>query len=112
MAKTPIPERLKEARKRAEFSQTELGVAAGMDPSGASARMNQYERDKHVPDYQTLKRIAGVLGCPVPYFYAEDDTLAEILLHLGRLDESGKAALLEELRKASRKASCLQPDTA
>lgn len=105
MTKTPIPKRLKEARDRAHLSQTELGVAAGMDPSGASARMNQYERDKHVPDYQTLKRIAGVLGCPVPYFYAEDDTLAEILLHLERMDASDRTALLEGLRGTGEKSA-------
>ncbi|MEO5330170.1 MAG: helix-turn-helix domain-containing protein [Magnetococcus sp. THC-1_WYH] len=101
MTKTPIPKRLKEARDRADLSQTDLGIAAGMDPSGASARMNQYERDKHVPDYQTLKRIAAVLGCPVPYFYAEDDTLAEILLYLGRMDDAGKTALLEALKRSA-----------
>ena len=105
MAKTPIPKRLREARDRAELSQAELGIAAGMDPSGASARMNQYERDKHVPDYQTMKRIAAVLGCPVPYFYTEDDTLAEILLHLGRMDDAGKAAVLEGLKGSAVKGN-------
>ncbi|MBF0612999.1 MAG: helix-turn-helix transcriptional regulator [Magnetococcales bacterium] len=97
MAKTPIPKRLKDAREKAELSQTELGIAAGMDPSVASARMNQYERDKHVPDYQTLKRIAGVLGYPVLYFYAEDDTLAAVQLHLDKLDATAREKLLEEL---------------
>lgn len=101
MTKTPIPKRLKEVRDRAKLSQTDLGIAAGMDPSVASARMNQYERDKHVPDYQTLKRIAGVLGYPVLYFYAEDDTLAAILLHLDKLDDTARTALLEELGRRS-----------
>ncbi|MBF0178407.1 MAG: helix-turn-helix transcriptional regulator [Magnetococcales bacterium] len=100
MARTPIAKRLKEARDRLNLSQTDLGIAAGMDPSGASARMNQYERDKHVPDFQTMKRIAAVLGCPVPYFYAEDDTLAAILSHMGRMDDAGKAAILEMLKRA------------
>lgn len=101
MTRTPIPKRLKEARDRAKLSQAELGVATGMDPSGASARMNQYERDRHVPDFQTLKRIAAVLECPVLYFYAEDDDLAEILLHLGRMDGSERFAVLTELRKSA-----------
>ncbi|MBF0211991.1 MAG: helix-turn-helix transcriptional regulator [Magnetococcales bacterium] len=101
MSRTPLPKRLKDARDRAGLSQTELGVAAGMDPSGASARMNQYERDKHVPDFQTLKRIASVLECPVLYFYAEDDDLAEILLHLGRMDDGERSAMLAELRKSA-----------
>lgn len=101
MTRTPIPKRLKDAREQAGLSQAELGVAAGMDPSGASARMNQYERDRHVPDFQTLKRIASVLGYPVLYFYAEDDDFAEILLHLGRMDDRGRSTLLAELRKSS-----------
>ncbi|MBF0370484.1 MAG: helix-turn-helix transcriptional regulator [Magnetococcales bacterium] len=97
MAKTPIPKRLREARKRAKLSQANLGVTAGMDPSGASARMNQYERDTHVPDYQTLKRIADVLETPVPYFYAEDDLLAEVILLLGELEPMALASIRDEL---------------
>ncbi|MBF0295595.1 MAG: helix-turn-helix transcriptional regulator [Magnetococcales bacterium] len=101
MSRTPIPKRLKEARDRVGLSQTELGVAAGMDPSGASPRMNQYERDRHVPDFQTVKRIAAVLGYPVPYFYAEDDDLAEILLHLGKMDDDARSTVLADLRKSA-----------
>ena len=100
MAKTPIPKRLREVRTRAKLSQTNLGVAAGMDPSGASARMNQYERDTHVPDYQTMKRIAGVLGHPVQFFYTEDDLLAEVLLYVGKLDHAGLVNLRDELKKS------------
>ena len=55
--------------------------------------MNQYERDTHVPDYQTMKRIADVLETPVPFFYTEDDTLAEILLHIGNMEPSDLIAL-------------------
>lgn len=99
MTRTPIPQRLLEVRTRAKLSQAELGIAAGMDPSVASARMNQYERDKHVPDYQTMKKIAGVVGCPVPFFYTEDDVIAGILLHLGSMGRSGREALLDGLQK-------------
>ena len=97
MAKTPIPKRLREARKRAKLSQANLGVAAGMDPSGASARMNQYERDTHVPDYQTLKRIADVLETPAPFFYAEDDLLDEVIILLGELEPMALATIRDEL---------------
>ena len=99
MAKTPIPKRLREARKKANLSQANLGVAAGMDPSGASARMNQYERDTHVPDYQTLKRIAEVLETPVPFFYAEDNLLAEVLMLLGQLEPMALASIRDELEQ-------------
>lgn len=72
--------RLKEARKRAEISQEKLGVLAGIDEFSASARMNQYERGKHVPDFLMAEKLAKVLGVPAAYFYARDDRLAEYIL--------------------------------
>ena len=50
--------RLKQARIRKGLTQQQLGVMLGLDPNNASARMNQYERGKHAPDYATVKRIA------------------------------------------------------
>ena len=61
--------------------------------------MNQYERDTHVPDYQTLKRIAEVLETPVPFFYAEDNLLAEVLMLLGQLEPMALASILDELEQ-------------
>jgi transcriptional regulator with XRE-family HTH domain len=71
--------RLKDARKAAKLSQKKLGIAAGMDEFSASARMNHYEKGRHMPDYETLKRIAKVLKLPVAYFYAETDELAQFI---------------------------------
>mgnify|MGYP006359312815 CR=1 FL=1 len=70
---SPVCKRLKQARILNGLSQKQLGIYAGIDEFSASARMNQYETGKHVPDFLTLKRIAMVLGYPVAYFYAEDD---------------------------------------
>lgn len=75
-----VAKRLRQARKRAEISQEKLGILAGIDEFSASARINQYERGKHVPDLKTLERLADVLGTPAPYFYAIDDDLAEYIL--------------------------------
>jgi transcriptional regulator with XRE-family HTH domain len=58
MAKSPVAKRLKEARLAAGLSQKSLGIAAGIDEFSANARMNQYETDKHTPDYSTLFLIA------------------------------------------------------
>lgn len=80
-----IARRLREARLRAGLSQERLGVLAGIDEFSASARMNQYERGKHVPDLLTVERIAVVLGVPAPYFYARDENVAELLLLFGGL---------------------------
>lgn len=77
----PYPKRLKEARKAMGLSQEKLGIMAGIDEMSASARMNQYEKGKHVPDYDMASRIAKVLNVPVAYFYAEDDELAKAILN-------------------------------
>tara|TARA_B110000503_G_scaffold26807_1_gene42370 strand:+ start:5911 stop:6300 length:390 start_codon:yes stop_codon:yes gene_type:complete len=80
----PVPRRLKQARIKRNLSQRSLGIAAGIDVASASARMNQYERGKHVPDYETLCQLAFVLDVPVPFFYANDNE-AEILLNMALL---------------------------
>lgn len=93
--KTPIPKRLKEARTALNLSQKKLGVAAGIDEFSSSARMNQYETGKHIPDYLTLKNISKVLDYPVAYFYADDDLLAQSILLFYRLNKSSKKLLLK-----------------
>lgn len=85
-----MPKRLKQARVARELSQRSLGIAAGIDSTSASARMNQYERGKHVPDYNTLTSLALVLEVPIPYFYADDDQ-AELLLNMALLSNEQQA---------------------
>lgn len=71
--------RLRIARKAKKLSQERLGILAGIDESSASARMNQYERGKHVPDFLMASKIAEILDLPTAYFYVENDLLAEIV---------------------------------
>lgn len=66
--KNPIPERLKEARYRAGLSQRSLGLLVGFDPASASSRMNHYEKGRHVPDIDTLRRMAAELNVPLNYY--------------------------------------------
>lgn len=96
-AKSPIPKRLREARTRSGLSQASLGVKAGLDPSVASTRVNQYEQGVHNPGYPTVSHFAAVLDVPVPYFYCQDDQMAAVLLELGTLTEEDMAALLRWL---------------
>lgn len=77
--------RLKEARKHADLSQERLGVLAGIDEMSSSARMNQYERGKHEPDFSMVERIAKVLNVPESYFYAKDDDAAWLQVVFHRL---------------------------
>jgi transcriptional regulator with XRE-family HTH domain len=90
--------RLKEARKYAGVSQEKLGVAAGIDEMSASARMNQYERGKHDPDYLTVSRIAQVLNVPEGYFYMMDDTAAWLAVTFYRASTTDKDAMIAAVR--------------
>ncbi|NRA79791.1 MAG: helix-turn-helix transcriptional regulator [Pseudoalteromonas sp.] len=94
---TPTPSRLKSARKAAGLTQQQLGMALGMEPNTASARMNQYEKGKHAPDFLTMKRIAKELDVPVAYFYCEEDDLAEIICALGKVDAIKRNEILKHL---------------
>ncbi len=99
MGKTsPIAKRLKEARTRAGLSQKQLGIKAGIDAFSASPRINQYETGKHRPDFATARRLAAVLRVPTPFLYAENDTVAEMLLLTGALSQRDLRKLLKELQ--------------
>lgn len=92
---SPFPKRLKIARKAAGLSQKKLGILAGIDEFSSSARMNQYEKGTHSPDYGMVQRIGSVLEVPVAYFYAEDDGLAELIKLYGKLTEIKRISLVE-----------------
>ena len=92
-----VARRLKEARLRAGMSQEQLGILAGMDKFSASARISQYEHAKHMPDLQTLTRLANVLKIPVPYFYCEDPELAEVIVRFSEMSKAHRRRLLKLL---------------
>ncbi|MGK0270134.1 MAG: transcriptional regulator with XRE-family HTH domain [Cocleimonas sp.] len=101
---SPLALRLKTARKAAGVTQQNLGIRLGMEANTASARMNQYEKGKHNPDYQTMQRIAKELDVPVAYFYCDDELLAELMCVLDKLPDAEKQILLERYRKSSKAA--------
>ena len=76
---TLFARRLRAAREQFGISQKELGVLAGVDEYCASARINQYERGKHTPDFLTTQNLAKVLRLPTAYFFSEEDDLAELI---------------------------------
>jgi transcriptional regulator with XRE-family HTH domain len=92
-----VARRLKEARLRAGMSQGKLGILAGMDKFSASARISQYEHGKHMPDLQTLTRLANVLKTPVPYFYCEDPELAAAIVRFSEMSKAQRRKLLKLL---------------
>ena len=99
----PTPSRLKSARKAAGLTQQQLGMALGMEPNTASARMNQYEKGKHAPDFLTMKRIAKELDVPVAYFYCEEDVLADLIISISKLNEKKLAKLIEYIESTKEK---------
>ncbi|EMV2012878.1 helix-turn-helix transcriptional regulator [Proteus mirabilis] len=95
-----ITKRLKEARLRAGLSQEKLGILAGIDEASASARMNQYEKGKHTPDFNTVMKFAKVLNIPVPFFYTDDSQLAEIIITYSLLTENNKKELIKKIKNS------------
>lgn len=87
--------RLKEARLRAGLSQEKLGVLAGIDEASASARMNQYERGRHTPDFEMVCKLAKILNVPENYFYTIDDVMAEMVLKFNKLNIDAKTATIK-----------------
>lgn len=91
-----ISERLKVARLRAGLSQEKLGKLAGIDPTSASARMNQYERGKHSPDYRLMCKVANILNMPVSWFYTQDEAQARLQEVFHHLDGEAREQLLSQ----------------
>jgi len=96
-----VAKRLREARERKGISQRRLGILAGMDEFSASPRINQYERDRHVPDFSVAKRLARALGVPVTYLYAEDDQVAELILLFTAATKPERKTLVKKLRRSA-----------
>lgn len=72
-----------------------------MDESSASGRMNHYEKDRHTPDINTLRKIADALGVPLNYFFCEDDSTAELSIEISKLSEDKKEQLLKMIKQLS-----------
>ena len=95
MAESTIPKRLKAAREESGLSQKVLGIRAGFDEFVASARMNQYERGVHTPNFSTVERIAAVLKVDAAYFYCRDEALARIIKNYSQSNRQKKKKILQ-----------------
>lgn len=97
----PFGKRLKQVREKAGVSQKRLGILAGIDESNASAVMNQYERETHIPKFATVRNIARALNVPTAFFYTDEEELAELLLLYGSLNRENQKAVLDEIKNLS-----------
>lgn len=108
-ANWPFAARLREARLRKAatlkgegrvgYSQERLGIDAGIEEASASARMNQYEQGKHLPDLGLASRLAGLLDVPLAYLFCEEEDLAEVILAYSRLTPEGRVQLKKAIKK-------------
>lgn len=76
----------------------------------ASARMNQYERGKHSPDFKLMCKVAEILNMPVSWFYTEDEDAARIQEVFFTLSPHERKVLLEQAERqtTSTEASATQ----
>jgi transcriptional regulator with XRE-family HTH domain len=86
--------RLLERREIAGLSQTDLGVAAGMNEGNCGTQICQYETGVHLPDIWRMTDLAAALHVPLPYFYCQDPLLAHLILKFGTLGSEQRARLL------------------
>jgi transcriptional regulator with XRE-family HTH domain len=79
--------RLREARESRGLSQTGLGIAVGLDESGAGSRISRYENGIHQPKLGIQQLFAQALKLPLTYFYTEDDESARLIADFGPKDK-------------------------
>jgi transcriptional regulator with XRE-family HTH domain len=90
--------RLRDARRRADIPQDQLGVQIGLDEHTASARISRYETGVHEPPFEIALKLAKALHLPAAYFYCFDDDLADLVLaweRLTKLERRHVTALVE-----------------
>ena len=63
-----IGNRIRRARKYANLSQRELGIALGFNLDTAEARVSQYERGARIPRADVIEKLSHVLQVPKEYF--------------------------------------------
>lgn len=97
---SPLPQRLKSARKLAKLTQEKLSNKLGFDDrSHGTARISQYETGKHAPDFAMAKKMADALGVPVAYLYCDEENLSELLLLASKMEEAEIIDLISCLKE-------------
>ncbi len=75
----PFPRRLKLLRLEADYTQEEVGIKAGLPLNSCNSRMNTYELGRHEAEYSIVKKISNVFHVDPAYFYAENESVAELI---------------------------------
>ncbi len=94
---TLFAKRLREAREEAGLSQRRLGMMMGLGPRRASVYVNRYERGAREPGFHIIQQLADVLTIPASYFLEADDTLAKIILIVGKMEDLDRQRVLDQI---------------
>ena len=86
---------MRERREVLGLAQEKVGVAIGLDESSARARISRYELGVHEAPVPTAKQIATALKVPLAYLYCEDDSTANLLVELHKLNVKVRASLIQ-----------------
>lgn len=97
-----LPIRLKATRKALGLSQYNLGVKMDLPEEVSSARINRYEKGRHLPDIETAERMAHELGVPLAYLLTADERLAAAILGFSKLPPEAQDKILSAIEKASK----------
>lgn len=105
MSKLPInavlAARIRAARKALGISQSEVGRRMGWAPEVASSKINRYENERHLPNFETALELAEVLGVPLAALCVDDDRVAEVNGHLEKMSAAKLDAVLRLCREIS-----------
>jgi transcriptional regulator with XRE-family HTH domain len=90
-----FPERLKTAREKKGFTQSQLAERTGLQPSAVS----HFEAGRRSPSFDNLKKLADALGVAIDYL-------------LGRIDEPiGAGPLVQKLFRDMGRMTAADQDT-
>lgn len=91
-----VGRRMRERREALGLAQEKVGVAIGLDESSARARISRYELGVHEAPVPTAKQIASALKVPLAYLYCEDDSMANLLVALHKLNVKERASRVQQ----------------
>lgn len=66
--------------------------------------MNHYEKGRHVPDIDTLRRMAAELGVPLSYFFCDDEATAELALLVSKMTAEERIVLIDAIKSKCSKS--------
>ena len=87
---------MRERREALGLAQEKVGVAIGLDESSARARISRYELGVHEAPVPTAKQIAFALKVPLAYLYCEEDSTANLLVELHKLNSKDRAIRVQK----------------